>query len=408
MGLFNRKKQEVKRDTEVQQPEHVTRYSQQGRTFSLANYGAVDPESISAFFGGVELISNSIANCPIYVRDKATLEPAVNHPIMNALKYGRITKFNFIKQLVHDIYLTGNGIAYIKRDQNGDVKELVYCPPGTYTIFFNELTREVFYKITFLTGSRLLDPSNVIHIFKNSKNGVTGLGIMSYASVVVPLASAADKSALEFYDAGGNINGVLQGKRQLDTEAKMEAYNEWTNAFRGGNKNGNIAVLGNDFEYKQIGISQKDAQQLETREFNVLEICRYLTISPVLLGIRAGATYSNIEQAQMDLVIHTLLPLIELIEEEFNRKLIRPSQREKFVVDFDEDKIMFSDKQSTANYLTTLTKNGIISINEARISLGYSEKEGLDENFIPYTDINQNTINGKQGEEDKPEEKEDK
>lgn len=407
MGLFSRKKQEVKRDTDVQQPEHVTRYSQQGRTFSLANYGAVDPESISAFFGGVELISNSIANCPIYVRDKATLEPAANHPIMNALKYGRITKFNFIKQLVHDIYLTGNGIAYIKRDQNGDVKELVYCPPGTYTIFFNELTREVFYQITFLTGSRLLDPSNVIHIFKNSKNGVTGLGIMSYASVVVPLASAADKSALEFYDAGGNINGVLQGKRQLDTEAKMEAYNEWTNAFRGGNKNGNIAVLGNDFEYKQVGISQKDAQQLETREFNVLEICRYLNISPVLLGIRAGATYSNIEQAQMDLVIHTLLPLIELIEEEFNRKLIRPSQREKFVCDFDEDKIMFSDKQSTANYLTTLTKNGIISINEARVSLGYSEKEGLDENFIPYTDINQNTINGKQ-EEDKPEEKEDK
>lgn len=407
MGLFNRKKQEIKRDTEVQevqQPEHSTTYSQQGRTFSLASYGSVDPESISAFFGGVELISNSIANTPIYIKDKTTLEPQDNHPIINALKYGRMTKFNFIKQLVHDIYLAGNGIAYIRRDQNGDVKELIYCPPGTYTIFFNEMTREVFYQITFITGSRLLDPSNVIHIFKNSKNGVTGLGIMKYASVVVPLASAADKSALEFYDAGGNINGVLQGKRQLDTEAKMEAYNEWTNAFRGGNKNGNIAVLGNDFEYKQVGISQKDAQQLETREFNVLEICRYLNINPVLLGIRTGATYSNIEQAQMDLVIHTLLPLIELIEEEFNRKLIRPSQRDKFVCDFDEDKIMFSDKQSTANYLTTLTKNGIISINEARLSLNYSEKEGLDENFIPYTDINQNTINGKQGQEENKEE----
>ena len=396
MGLFNfNRKSQIKRDGEVQVPEHVTAYSQQGKTFNLSKWNT-DPETLSAFFGGVELISNSIANVPIYVRDIEDLEIIKNHPVTTALRYGKMTKFNFIKQLIHDVYVAGNGIAYIKRDVNGDVKELVYCPTGTYTIYVDEMTRTVYYQLTFLTGSRLLDASEVIHIFKNSKNGLTGLGIGRYASIILPLSSAADKSALEFYDSGGNINGVLQGKRQLDTEQKMEAYNEWTNAFRGGNKNGNIAVIGNDFEYKPVGISQKEAQALETRQFNVLEICRYLSINPVLLGISTGSTYNNIEQAQMDLVIHTLLPLINLIEEEFNRKLIRPSQREKVMIDFDEDKIMFSDKQSTANYLTTLTKNGIFSINEARVALGYSEKEGLDENFIPFTDINQNKVNGKE------------
>ncbi len=395
MGIFSRKDKvnKIKReDSEVQTPQHST-YSQQGRSFSLSTF-STDPETISTFFGGVELISNSVSNVPIHVKDSITQEIVKNHPLISALKYGKMTKFNFIKQLVHDIYVNGNGVAYIKRDVAGDVKELVYCPPGSYVIYFDEISRTVYYQINFLTGSKLLDASSVIHIFKNSKNGFVGVGISKYATITLPLSSAADKSALQFFDSGGNVNGILQGKRILDTEEKMEAYNEWTNAFRGGNKNGNIAVLGNDFEYKQVGISQKDSQSLESREFQVLEIARFLSINPVLLGIRTGATYSNIEQAQMDLVIHTLLPLIELIEEEFNRKLIRPSQREKYYIDFEEEAIMFTTKMDNANYLTTLTKNGIISINDARNSLGYASKPGCDDLVIPYTNINSNKVNG--------------
>ena len=393
MGLFSRKKEvEIKRDdTEQQKPQHTT-YSQVGKQFNLNNW-TTDPESISTFFGCVELISNSVAQAPIYVKDIETLEIIKNHPINTALKYGKLTKFNFIKQLIHDVYVYGNGIAYIKRDGSGEVKELIYCPNGTYTLYFDDITRTVYYQINFITGSRILDASNVIHIFKNSKNGAVGVGISRYATITLPLSSAADKSALQFYDSGSNLSGILQSKRQLDTEEKMEAYNEWTNAFRGGNKNGNIAVLGSDFEFKQVGISQKEAQSLESREFNVLEICRFFSVKPVLLGIRTGATYSNIEQAQMDLVIHTLLPLIELIEEEFNRKLIRPSQRDKYFIDFDESALLFTTKMDNANYLTTLTKNGIISVNDARTNLGYAPKPGCDDLIIPFTNINANKVN---------------
>ena len=101
------------------------------------------------------------------------------------------------------------------------------------------------------------------------------------------------------------------------------------------------------------------------------------------------------------MVIHTLLPLIELIEEEFNKKLIRPSERKKIIIDFDEDKIMFSDKTSTANYYSTLVKNGLISINEARIAMGYTEKEGCDDLIIPYTNISDNKVDAQNTEENK-------
>ena len=401
MGLFSRNKVKeektiVKRNNEetideAQRP--AWSYSPNGLGFSLSSYNT-NPETLSAFFGGVELISNSVAEVPILVKDYKTKEVIEDHPIITALKYGRINKFNLIKQLVHDVYVYGNGLAYIDRGPNG-VKEIIYCPRGSYNILADPVKMRVYYQIPFIKDGATLDSSNVIHIFKNSKDGLTGKGIGEYASLLFPLASAADKSALQFFDSGGNVNGILQSKKFLDTEEKIEAWNEWNNAFRGTHKNGNIVILGNDWEYKQVGVSQKDSQQLETREFNVLEICRYLNISPILLSVNSGATYNNIEQAQLDLVIHTLLPLIELIEEEFNKKVIRPNERGKYYIDFQEENIMFSDRSSTANYFTSLVKNGVISINEARKSLNYTEKEGCDELIIAYTNVNDNKVDGK-------------
>lgn len=413
MGIFSRKKN-IKRAQPLNQSNIVTSdvpfssiVGGSGFSFILDRY-ITDPETLSAFFGGVELISNSIANVPIFVKDLNSLEINKKHPVIQALGSGRLSKFNLIKQLVHDIYIEGNGVAYIQRGVDGEVKELIYCKPGDYNIFVDQKENKVYYTFPKITGTKYLDRSNVIHLFKNSKDGLTGQPISKYARITVPLSASADRSALQFYDSGGNISGILQSPKHLDTEEKIEAYNEWNNAFRGNEKNGNIVVLGNDFEYKTVGISQKDAQQLETRQFNVSEICRYLQVNPVLLGINTGSAYNNVEQAQLDLVIRTLLPLIELIEEEFNRKLIRPSQRDRYVIDFDEDKIMFTDKTSTANYLMNLVKNGIMTINEARKSLGLKEVENGDLNIIPYTDINQNSLQkakeNEENQEKQPEE----
>ena len=66
---------------------------------------------------------------------------------------------------------------------------------------------------------------------------------------------------------------------------------------------------------------------------------------------------------------------------------------------------MKADKQSTANYLSTLVSNGIISRNEARKYLGYQDIEGGDEITVSYTDISQNTVNGKQEDSSEDEDK---
>ena len=82
-----------------------------------------------------------------------------------------------------------------------------------------------------------------------------------------------------------------------------------------------------------------------------------------------------------------------MVEREFNRKLLKPSEQANLYIDLDETYLLKSDKTATAGYYSSLINNGVLSVNEVRKELGYSEVEGLDKHIIAYTDINQNTIN---------------
>jgi HK97 family phage portal protein len=113
-----------------------------------------------------------------------------------------------------------------------------------------------------------------------------------------------------------------------------------------------------------------------------------------LIGDLSHTQYGSVEAAQADFIAHTLLPLISMIQDEMNRKLIKPSERASLTIDLDEDHIYLSDKTSTANYLSTLTNAGIMTINEARHIIYLQPVEGGDECRIPYSDANQNLISG--------------
>ena len=85
-------------------------------------------------------------------------------------------------------------------------------------------------------------------------------------------------------------------------------------------------------------------------------------------------------------------PILTLIEEEMNRKLISPTERDSIYIDFDETELLRTNKQSTATYLQLLVNSGIMTRNEARVQLGLNPVDGADKLSVSYSDIQQNTI----------------
>lgn len=392
MGLFNRNKSKTEPIKENRDNEPKENYTiPVGLEFLTQFLSRGEATAISAFFGGLQLISSTIASIPIHVRDSKNGE-IVYHAVDAAFDNGLQSKFTIMKQIIWDMYVHGNGLFYIKRAADGTPIELVYCPNGSYSIMYNEMKRELYYLIPNISKKKV-EPINVIHLLLNSKDGINGKGIPQYAKNLLEIALATDNHAKNYFEHGASISGILKSTRQMDMKQKLDAKASWESV-HGQGKSGGIAVLGNDWTYEPCANNANDSEMLETREFNARAVCQYLSIDPILLGIESASSYNSIEQAQLSFLSHCIYPLISLIESEFNRKLIKPSEKGKIYIDMDESHIMFADKSATANYYSTLTKNGIMTPNEARHMLGLQPKDGCDDLIIPFTNVNDNKVNG--------------
>lgn len=226
---------------------------------------------------------------------------------------------------------------------------------------------------------------------------------MKYAARTIDLANYTENSSLDYFAKGLNVTGIVHAKQPMNKIQAQQALNSIE-----GNVNADKAYykfLPFDIDFQPLTQNAKDAQMIETRLFNVSEIARFFNISPVLLQDLSKSSYSTVEAANLQFLTQTLLPYISIIESEFNRKLVG---EENIFIDLDEREFLRTDSQSTANYLSTLKNNGIITTNECREMLGLPRIEGGDEIFVPFTDINQNKLSNsdkQEPEEEKPEEK---
>lgn len=354
--------------------------------------------SLSAVYRAVEIISDSVAILPIYIKDKTVKhsEALENHPLNIVLAGDEImTRYNFIKTLVQNVMLKGNGFAFIDRASDGTVIGLYYLRNDTVSIKYDEKRRNVYYTCT-LFPNKMIEVKNMIHLKKHTIDGVNGLSILNYAARTIDIASNTENSAQSFFENGCNLSGILTVQGQLTDKQREQIRTSWNQAYTNGGSG--LAILQGNMQYNSVQQNAADSQLLESRQFNVQDIARFFGISPVLLGDLSHSSYNTIEATQNQFLLHTLQPYIVMIEEEFSRKLLNDSER-NLTINLDETVILKTDKTATANYYATLLKNGVLCQNEVRKELGYSEVEGLDKHLIPWTNISQNTLDDKNKED---------
>ena len=351
---------------------------------------------ISAVYRAVDIISDNIALMPIKVKvlNENHKEELPTHALQNVFKTNRLTQFNFMKLLMQSVLLTGNGYAYIKRTQDGTVTELVYLDSKDVQVHYTQNTNSLWYTCDKVTHMKI-EPCNMIHLMKNTFDGIVGVSILAHASRSVEIANLTENSADSYFKKGCNLSGILTVQGQLTDEQRKQIRTNWNQAYADGGSG--IAVLQGNMDYKPVQMSAADSQMLESRLFNVQDIARFFGISPVLLGDLSHSSYNTIEATQNQFLLHTLQPYITMVEAEFNRKLLKPSEA-NLSINLDETALLKTDKTAIANYYGTLIDKGILCINEVRKELGYSSIEGGDKHIIAYTDIKQNTINSKDGE----------
>lgn len=360
----------------------------------FANNNQYSAMNLSAVYRATELISNSIATLPIkiLISDESGKNEADKHPLNYVFSDRNtdnlISKFTLFKLLVQSVLLRGNGFALIER--NGDrVKTLRYLEPNDVIINYDKVRNTLYYDVPLI--KKKVEPKDMLHFVMFSYDGVKGLSVLQNAARSLSIAHSSENAAKGFFDNGMMINGILKVQGPVNQKQREEIRSAWNETYT-ANGSG-IAILQGNMDYQTIQLSAKESQMLESRQFSVTDIARFFGISPVLLGDLTKTSYSTLEAVQNDFLVHTLQPYITMIENELNRKLLKPSESNLYIT-LETNEILRTDKAAQASYYSTLISTGVMTINEVRKELGYNGiGEDGDKNIIPFTDINQNTIN---------------
>lgn len=325
---------------------------------------------LSAVYRSVECISDTIAQLPLklYSIDAAGYKNEENnselYDILTKQPNAKMTAFSMMKAAVASILLTGNAYILIRREAN-KVKDLLYIPSGFVNIV--ETPEKIDYQIQ---GFKQLVPStDIIHLKNISLDGVRGVSTLQYARISLGIATASENTANNFFKSGGAISGILSTANQLSSKQKEDVRQSWAAAYGSNNERNGIAVLDGNWQFQELSISPADAQLLESRKFNVIDIARFFGVPPTKLFDTAGVNYNSLEMSQLAFLTDCIQPMLVKIEQEFETKLFNRGERTMYDVKFDTTMMLRTDKNTLGNYYKNMFNMGVYSPNEIRKAL---------------------------------------
>lgn len=334
--------------------------------------------ALSAVYRCVEVITNGVASLPVKLY--RTDEKGFKYEIHNNLSFilskkptGKINAFTFYKLIVKDILLMGNAYALILRDERGKVVGLQYIQAGLVSPI--DKVDRIEYQVTGIKG--FVRQEDILHFMNYTDNGVYGISVLTHARRTLGIADYGENASENFYKSGGCTTGFLKFDGPSSGKQREEILSAWNQATGGvRNQPNGIPVLPANVNYTQLSVNPADAQLLESREFSIVEICRFFGVSPTKCFDLTHASYNNSEMAELAFLNDTLRPLLTKIEMEMETKLFKPE--EGYDIKFDVSELLRTDKKSQAEYFTKLFNLGVLSPNDIRKELDMDEIEGGD------------------------------
>lgn len=325
--------------------------------------------TFSAVWGCVRIISETLASCPWNVFERLSnggsekkSETALNW-LISRQPNQEMNSFVFRETLCSNVLLWGNAYAEIVRDRTTPIA--IYPIDPSIVDVQRDKSGRLIYIIYQPEGSRIIDSWNMFHI-KGLGNGLTGHSVVGMAAKSIGMGLAMEQFGSSFFANGTHLSGVLTHPEHLSDEAYARLKQEWIDTYGGPYASNSPAILEEGMKWEPISINPEDAQFLGSRQFQVLEICRWFRVPPHKLAELNRATHTNIEHQSIEFVVDTILPWAIKFEYEADIKLLTTQAQRKWFTKINLNGLMRGDSAARAQYYKELFNLGVYSINEIR------------------------------------------
>ncbi|MGF6392158.1 phage portal protein [Pseudomonas plecoglossicida] len=353
--------------------------------------------SISMVWSCVKILSESLSGLPLKLYEDKTGGRSLvtsNDRMLKLLRKPNpyMTMLNFLKFVVVNMALRGNAFALIERNRNGDPIGLVPLDWRTVKI---DTEDDLLYVVTPSEGDPYpVSPENMLHFKLFSLDGVVGLSPIEHQAETMGLAKAGQQWSARFMRKGGFTGGYVIYEQFLTKAQQAQVMEKFPDVRKADADDiGKMAILQGNPKIVPAGISQKDAQFIESQQFQEEALAGIYGV-PLWLANRAGKTSimgSNLEQQLTGYITFGLKPFIDAVEDEFNDKLYRTALR---FCEFAVEGLLRADSAGRATYYGSALGgsggSGWMTINEVRVKENLPPLEGDEYNRVTRWEMEKN------------------
>ncbi len=341
-----------------------------GPTASGLNVTEQSALKYTPFWAAVRVISGTVASLPFHVYKRLAnggKERAAGHPLYTLL-HDRPNEYmdalTFIESRQAHVLTYGNGFAEIQRDGGGR-------PVALWPLLPDRVTRRLdaqktpYYEVRLPNGGIANLPDyNILHIKGLGFDGYTGYDVVSYHKEAIAYGMAVKEYGARFFGNSAYPGGVLEHPKQVGDVEKLRK--SWHLESGGIEKAHRIRILEEGMTWKPTGVEPERAQALEVQKYTVDDCSRIFNIPPHKLGSMERATFSNIEEQNIDFVTQTMFYWFRKWEQEVNHKLIMPGDRRTYFAEILVDALLRGNMEARTKSYATGRQWGYLSINDIR------------------------------------------
>lgn len=343
----------------------------------------------SAVWAALVLISETMSTVPLQVfrRTGNGREVYRDHPLYTVLhdranRYESAQKFR--EQFAWNMEIAGIGLAEKVRDSSGIVRELYNINPNDVASYFIGNDGQLNFK---LTSGTVFGPDKIFFCYGPGQNGLTPRSRLTVARESIGLGLAAQEFGSRFFGQGTHNGGFVQTEKSLSDGAFARLKDSMQSNYEGLGKAHKLMILEEGLKFSPAGMSNEDAQFLETRKFQIGDIARFFGVKSYMLGDLERATFSNIEQQGIENVTYSWRPRAIRMEQAFNQQLLRDPERKNLYIEHNLNGLMQGDLASQAQVWNTLAQAGVLNADEIRAMMNMNDQVD-DQGKIYYMPLN--------------------
>lgn len=340
---------------------------------------------LAAFWACVRVNAQAMSVLPLQQFTKnrdGSREPVSDHEVADILTVSPNqdqTPIEFWESNIAWMLTQGN--AYCEKRFIGD--RLVALEPITQKGVEPKRTQDgtLEYHVQDRGQVEKLPRGRVFHLKGFGLGGDLGLSVIRNGVQTFGSAIATDETAGKIFGNGMHASGVLSSDQTLKKEQRT-SLQKLMQRFVGSSNAGKMLVLEAGLKYEQISLNPEDAQMLETRRFNIEEICRWFGTPPIVVGHAAdGQTMwgSGVEQILIAWLTLGINPIATRVEQRIQKQLFRGADRRRMYTEFNREALLQMDSNAKQRFLASMVNNGLMTRNEGRQKLNLPSVDGADD-----------------------------